>query len=226
MAKPARTSSPATSGADDQRGRKMRAVLAACRRLGLDQDDRKALQAELTGTASMADMSVRQLNTLLDQLNKGWKPAAAHRPHVGKIRALWWTLYWIGGVDEPNEKALTAFVKRQSGVASLKFLGHQDAPSVIEALKDWAARIGVVWPLQADIDRDAEVFPGYDRAAADRHAVIWYLTCQLVHAGVLMGNSEAYLAKALKLTGSRHSWTIRELDDAIRLLGRKWREVK
>ena len=128
------------------RTRKIRAVLAACKRLGLDDDARKELQLDVTGVASMAAMGEGELGKLLDHLNRDYRGKNPQRPHLAKVKALWWSLYWMGAIDNPDDKALSAFVKRQCGIAALRFLDHRSAPSVIEALKDWLRREGVVWP--------------------------------------------------------------------------------
>ena len=120
----------------DARTRKMRAVLAACRRLGLDDTARKEVQLDVVGVGSMSQMTEAQLGKLLDHVNRDYKGKNPNRPHIAKIKALWWSLYWLGAVEEPSDKALSAFVKRQTGIAALRFLDHTKAPSVIEALKD------------------------------------------------------------------------------------------
>ncbi len=226
MAEPAKAPARSTAAPDDPRKRKMRAVLAACRRLHIDQDDRKSLQAELTGKASMATMSAADLGKLLDHLNRDWKRAMAHRPHVAKVKALWWTLYWIGEVADPATKALDSFVRRQTGVSALRFVDHKQAMPVIEALKDWAVRAGIIWPLQADVDAVKRTIGDYTTARAERFAVLKWLGDKLRGARVIHGNENAYIASCLKLPDAPMLWDDRQLDDAIRLLGRKWRDVK
>lgn len=140
-----------TAPVADPRVQRMRAIRGAVRRLGIGEEDRRALQAELTGTASMRDMSLAQLDRLLDHFNRD-QPARAPHGHAAavgrKVRALWWTLYWLGAVDQPGDRAIDAFVKRQAGVEALRFLDHRRAHAVIDALKAWAAREGVVWPAR------------------------------------------------------------------------------
>lgn len=52
-----------------------RAVFAACRAHGLDDDTRRALQRQLTGKASLADMNTREIARVLDHLNERQRPA-------------------------------------------------------------------------------------------------------------------------------------------------------
>lgn len=190
----------------------------------MDDDDRHAVQLELTGKASLTEMTPREIGLLLDHLNKGWSKAT-HRPHVGKIKALWWSLYWLGCINEASDSALDAFVKRQTGMASLRFLDHMRSPSVIEALKDWLEREGVSWTSDADIAAHVARGAGdYGRAQSDRWAVLHALERRLKSAGV-MHKPEAYAAKAGGwIEGA--PWTSRsatELDAAIRALGKAWR---
>jgi phage gp16-like protein len=56
-----------------ERTRMYRAVHAACRKNGLDDDDRKAMQVELCGKASLSDMTVAEIARLLDRLNRNSK---------------------------------------------------------------------------------------------------------------------------------------------------------
>ena len=49
---------------------RIRAVHAACRAQGIDDETRKAIQLQTTGKASLKDMSALDLNDVLDHLNK------------------------------------------------------------------------------------------------------------------------------------------------------------
>lgn len=151
MAKPATaTRTGRKSGSvPDSRTKLIVAIRAACRRKGMDDDDRREIQRDIIGKASLSDMTPAELGRMLDHLNRDWTgPANNGRAHLGKIRALWWSLYWLGEVHRPDDEALTAFVKRQTGIEHLRFLDHMQAPSVIEALKSWLERAGVNWELE------------------------------------------------------------------------------
>lgn len=206
------------AGRSDSRARLVRAVRAACRRQGIGDEDRKAIQLATIGKASLADMDLPEIGRLLDRLNRGWKgtPQSSgyfpHRAHVGKIRALWWTLYWLGAVHEPNEPALNAFVERQAKVAALRFLDHKKAYAVIEALKSWAAREGVVWPA------------GKPDANDDRRAVLAAIWAKLAERGVVAGGRlGAYVAAALGADRALERLDSHELDALIRQLGKRLR---
>lgn len=214
------------SAADQSRLDKMRAVRAACRRQGIDDDTRKAIQSERIGKASMADMSLAELGRLLDHLNRHWGGPMGHRAHVGKIKALWWALYWLGEINEPGEQAISVFVERQTAKSALRFLDHRGAASVIEALKSWAERAGVIWPM-ADETADLRANnPDFSGALHERHAVLAAIGRHLMRRGDIASHYLAYVEGALGLVPNHHCWTATELDAAIRLLGKKLRRNK
>lgn len=204
---------PRRSGqAHEARLKLMRACRAACARAGLDDDARRDMQAGLVERgivrhASMADMSLRDLGLLLDHLNQGWIGSSGHRAHIGKIHALWWSLYWLGALHDPKPTAIDAFVRRQTGVSALRFLDHRGAAAVIEALKAWGAREGVAWSKAVD-------------TLADRRAVFHELHRRLD----VQVAGEALTATGLSADTSP-SWQRHELDAAIKALGKAVRRV-
>lgn len=211
------------AGRNESRGRMIGAVRAACKRLGIPDDDRRAIQLEVTGKASMADMELSDLGKLLDRLNRGWKGPMGHRGHIGKVRALWWTLYWLGAIDDPKDAALEAFVTRQTGKQKLAFLGHKEAFSVIEALKSWAGRQGVAWPNEQRLKDLRGDHPDLHLVQLERHQVLEALSRDLRPLGVTGRGYAAYCAAALKLPADHYTWGPRELDACIRLLGKRLR---
>jgi len=197
-------------GKADSRGRRIKAIRAACRRLGIADDDRRAIQVELTGLASMADMDGAQLDRVLNHFNRDGR-GRGEPGHAGKVRALWWTLYWLGTVDRPDDRAIDAFIKRQTRVDALRFLGHRQAHSVIDALKAWAGREGVDWPAKPD-------------PLGDRRAVATAIWRQLVQIAPI-GNVRMvdFVAAGTGCATDPASWSARTWDDAIRFLGKRLR---
>lgn len=209
----------------------MRAIMAACNRHGLDDEARRDVQIDIIGKASMKDMSVAELVRLRDHLNRGWKGPRNRRPHVGKIRALWWSLYWIGAIERPDDEALNAFVKRQTHVQHINFLDHRQAPAVIEALKSWLEREDVMWWSADQIAQVAAAagtsFSGmpFTQAEADRHAVLSELGNRLDRAGLLHKAAlYDWIGRCVERpTLNQWSFTAAELDEGIRRLGKKYR---
>ncbi len=204
-------------GKAESRTALIRAVRAACRAQGIEDDDRRAMQLEITGKASLGAMTPAEIGRVLDRLNRNRAAPLAHRAHIGKIRALWWSLYWLGAVDEPNARALDAFVKRQTGRSALRFVDHRQAAPVIEALKAWCAREGVEWPLAGDV-------------RADRRAVLdalWRRRCDQARMPHLADKRGLGIVVG-PLLGDRpdpDEWTAHELDAAIKGVGKAVRRA-
>jgi len=208
----------------------MRAIMAACNRQGIDDETRQAVQKRIIKKDSMTKMTVAELVRLRDHFNRGWKGPKSRRPHVGKIRALWWSLYWIGAIERPDDDALNVFVKRQTYIQHINLLGHRDAPAVIEAMKSWLEREGVMWwsaEQIAGVAATSCIVDGspFTQAEADRHAVIAALGDRLDRAGLLHKAAlYDWIGNAVERpTKNQWSFSPAELDEGIRRLGKKYR---
>lgn len=143
------------------------AIHMAQKALGLSADDASALKLAVTGKASSADMSAAQRSQYLAHLSGLQEragliaPRPQKRPHVqrsgddadderwGKARALWHALAVAGVVRVDTDAALTAYVKRQTRLEHWRFLNSYQVNNVIEALKGWCMRSGVVIASEA-----------------------------------------------------------------------------
>ena len=69
--------------------------------------------------------------------------------YAKKLQALWIGAWNLGIIRNKSDKALLAFVKRQTGVDHTRFLRHkEDGDKAVEALKAWMAReAGVDWSV-------------------------------------------------------------------------------
>jgi Protein of unknown function (DUF1018) len=184
--------------------------------------------------------NAHQLGQVLDFLNKDGSRTRA-KPWVGKIRALWWSLYWIGRVDSGSEASLDRFIERQTGKSKIAFLDARNAHQVIEALKSWAARDQALingrappkikWPTADDLAEQQRHHPNanIDTAKLERIAVIKALADALDRLGLVSKHAiDRYIAAAVPgKTGSANTiyWTNTELDAAIRVLGKKLRRA-
>lgn len=129
------------------------AIHAGLRALGLaSEEDRRALYARVTGKDRLRAMSPAERRAVFDELRRlGWRPAppaGAGRiggPYGPKLRALWIAGWNLGLVRDVSDRALIAFVRRQTGLDAPRFLTDPIlAARAIEALKSWLAREGGV----------------------------------------------------------------------------------
>lgn len=136
------------------RNKLLSGIHAAKKRLGLDDATYRDMLERLTGKRSAGAMNDSELNEVLAHLNisggQSYRRVVRDQdgPNaalVNKIRALWISLAQLGAVDDRRDAALLAFVERQTAKQALEFLTPIDCNKVIQALKDWAAREGVIW---------------------------------------------------------------------------------
>lgn len=99
---------------------------------------------------SAAKLDDRQATVLLNKFRaKGWKSQPSRtKPtsprhedgQMRKIVALWITLNQEGVIKNGSDKALQAYVKRQTGVENLRWCSPSQLWTLIEGLKRWARR--------------------------------------------------------------------------------------
>jgi len=127
--------------------------------LALDEDDYRQILLEETGQTSAARCTEAELEKVIRRFEGlGWKalPKAsstgasrpAQHPVARKARALWISLYHLGAVESPTEKALESFAKRQLKCERLVWANQSQGYKLIEALKAMAVRHG--WPQTDD----------------------------------------------------------------------------
>lgn len=138
----------------DRSATRRRAMLAkvhlAKKQLMLDEDDYRQILLEETGRPSAADCTEAELERALRRFEAlGFKPLPksgtsrpAQHPVARKARALWISLYHLGAVRSPDEKALEAFARRQLGCERLVWANQSQGYRLIEALKAMAERHG------------------------------------------------------------------------------------
>jgi hypothetical protein len=167
----------------------------------------------MCGKASLSDMSVPEITRLLDRLNRNNKARQVTAPTSVKSAPCGGA--FTGWARWKRRRALiSAFVKRQTGITALRFIDHRHAPSVIEALKAWLARVGVAWPGAEELaDRQGAT------AQLERIAVLDAIQGKCLTAGLLGDDVWARLADDIPM----HRWakgrSVTELDAAIRHFG-------
>ncbi len=148
------------------------AIHAGCKQLGIDEDTRRDLYERVTGKRSAKDMNAAERERVVSELRRlGFAPTfkappsvasgdispsrgesgrrASRKPLAGpfaaKLQALWIAAWNLGIVENRDDAALIAFVRRQTGIDHTRFLTDAgDAHKAIEALKAWMEREGGV----------------------------------------------------------------------------------
>lgn len=219
-------------GKGDSRKKLIGAVHASASRLGIADDDRRKIQEDVTGKASLADMTLAEIGQVLDKLNKDRSAErSTRRPYEAKIRALWWTLHWLGEplAREPNDFAINRFIENRFGVSNLRFVDHSTGSKIIEGLKAIAVRAGVVWPGEALLKKvRADHNPKANIQQLERVAVIKAIWIRLHELGAVRTGLRYYdyLGPALGLDPDQAAfWSETQLDTGIRILGKKLRRL-
>lgn len=140
----------------------IKAIHASARSLGMDEDTLRDLYERETHKRSLKVMTSTEQSKVLSALRaSGAKPTAAGRqaltgPYAKKLQALWISAWNLGIVRNRDDKAMLAFIERQTGIQNTAFLRDPaDVRKAVEALKSWIAReAGVAWTEHED-PRDA-----------------------------------------------------------------------
>ncbi|WP_127088346.1 regulatory protein GemA [Aquabacter cavernae] len=140
------------------------AIHTISKAIGMSEAERRDLMATTAGKRSARELSAGEAIRVINRLREIQGGAAdAPRPSKGAkeltgkwaplLRALWLSAYNLAVVDDRTDRALIAFVKRQTGLDSERWLvSAADARKVIEALKSWLERTaGVEWPASQDV---------------------------------------------------------------------------
>ncbi len=122
-------------------------------KLGLSEDDYRALLVALVGKSSTLQMTHAQRAQVRDRMQallQGASPAQGSptmqtryqraTPQARKAWALWNQLHRDGHIADRSARAFGAWVKRQVGVESVAWCNEHQIEAVIEALKTWGKR--------------------------------------------------------------------------------------
>ena len=125
-------------------------IHVAKKQLGLDEDTYRAKLRVITGKFSVKDMTEEERQRVISAFRQnGFKPVErrpdGHQkltgPFAKKLQALWIGGYNLGVVENRDDSAMLAFVKRQTGLDHTQFLHYaDDARKAIEGLKAWLHR--------------------------------------------------------------------------------------
>ncbi|MDZ4133973.1 MAG: regulatory protein GemA [Paracoccaceae bacterium] len=111
-----KTAAPAQFPANPRRRAMLAKIHLAKKQLALAEDDYRQILIDETGRRSAGDCTEAELERALKRLQslgfkplpKSGAPRPAQHPVARKARALWISLYHLGAVRSPDEKALEA----------------------------------------------------------------------------------------------------------------------
>lgn len=193
------------------------AIHVAKRDLGLDDNDYRSLLERVTGKASLRLMSSREQGAVLDELRAKGAPVLTVKgkdltgPYAKKLQALWIAAWNLGIVRDRTDKAMLAFIARQTGIENTRFLRDPaDARKAVEALKAWIARDGgVVWGTSQ----------GTDWLTHDPGKIAWAQWRKLEPGATLYPDDKGFSACVLKIVDGYASQPLGTLKPA------EWRLV-
>lgn len=119
-----------------------RAIFAACKANGIDNDARRSLVRNLTGRDSIADCTLMELGRVLDHLNRGKQgyagrkrttPSADRAPLLSKIDALLAELHRVTG-EVHTLKYADAIAKRNGWAECVDFADAAALHKIVGAL--------------------------------------------------------------------------------------------
>lgn len=133
------------------------AIYAARKQLGMDDETARDLYQRVTGKRSLRAMNEAEHRAIVGAMRSaGFEPGRSKGnkgltgKYAKKLQALWIAGWNLGIVRVKTDKALLAFVKRQTSIDHVRFLRNaEDANKAVEALKGWLRRAGGVdWSEQ------------------------------------------------------------------------------
>ena len=137
-----------SGGYKTKKGQLIRLIHVAKQKVGLTEEEYRALLAGITGKTSSTELTIAELEAVLKAFKRlGFqvKKMAATPDEVGRATAD--QIDYIKGLWElsariKTEAALNAFIKRITGVPYLRWLDVKTAQKVILAVRDIAAQAG------------------------------------------------------------------------------------
>jgi hypothetical protein len=133
-------------------------IHVAKRELGMNDDDYRVVLGRATrgATTSLREMTDGQLQAVIGEMKKlGFAAKSKAGEQLGpfgpKLLALWLSGWNLGVFRDPGQKALVAFVERQTKIARVQWVRDpRDAAKAVDGLKLWIAReADVEWPTSA-----------------------------------------------------------------------------
>ncbi|GLR51250.1 regulatory protein GemA [Shinella yambaruensis] len=182
------------------------AMHVARKQLDLDEDVYRAKLVAITGKSSAKDMTEAERQKVLGEFRRiGFQPArgrsTARRQLTGKyakkLQALWIAAYNLGLVDDRDDQAMLAYVKRQTGLDDTRFLHHaDDGRAAVEGLKGWLRR-------EADVMFGTS--NGYEWLAHDGAKIAW-AQWRILHPDACLMVRKGFDQAVSEILGIRLVW--------------------
>lgn len=194
------------------------AIHSLSKKLGLDEDTRRAKMTVITGKSSTKDMTEdeRQLVVVALKAEAGQMPRKGAQAkqltgkYAKKLQALWIAGYNLGVIKDRRDTALLAFVKGQAGVEHTQFLHDPaDGRAAVEGLKGWLKEKAGVRFGNTN---------GYDWLQRDGAKIAW-AQWRILHPGAGLIRREGFDQEAIRLSGREDAQVLSHLVD------RDWQRV-
>lgn len=208
-------------------------IHVAQKQLAMNQDDYEQLLFDAGGATSCSDLDDRGLARVLDRMKKlGFRPLPpkgrkgatrpADHPMARKARALWISLHHLGVVDNPSEKALETFARRQLRCAKLQWADQSQGYKLVEALKAMAEKAG--WSQDVGTSSGPNAIRKLQLNLADRMLA---LLVEKAIASPDWSHAQAGWSLAgMELPGHIGSWSTEQMTEFSRAMGKKLREAR
>jgi phage gp16-like protein len=206
------------------------AIHVARKQLGLDEDTYRAVAVRVTGKSSARDMTEPERQLLLEEFRRrGFtKASSGSRKKLdgrfaAKLQALWIAAWNLGLVENRDDRALVAFVRRQTGVEHVRFLHYpEDAAKAIEALKGWMTREAAVdWSMD-------KLTPEWARCSGYRIAWAQFTRLPMEPGEIRTRQRDAFVAAVHRISGRTPAQLAAEADwvPVMNAFGEKIRRAK
>lgn len=117
----------------------IKAIQTGRRKLGLADEEYRALLEGVSGKTSTKELNAWQLKEVLRRMRAvGFHTAPD--PQLRKIRSLWFSMYDEGIVKSKTEQSISAYIRRITKKTA-NACGVKDLQRVIETLKQWIDRL-------------------------------------------------------------------------------------
>lgn len=117
----------------------IKAIQTGRRKLGLSDEEYRALLEGVSGKTSTKELNAYQLKEVLRRMREAGFHTAAD-PQLRKIRSLWFSMYDEGIVKSKTDQSISAYIRRITK-KSANACDVKDLQRVIETLKQWIDRM-------------------------------------------------------------------------------------